>query len=154
MPDFPTAGRRALRKGRVSRHGQVYLITTTTACRRPLFAAEGPARTACLALTDPSNRADAALLAWVLMPDHWHGLLQLGDEPLGGVINRLKAGATRALRMKHLVEGPVWDRGYHDHALRADEDVRNAARYLVANPLRAGLATHVLDYPYWNAVWL
>jgi len=28
------------------------------------------------------------------------------------------------------------------------------ARYVVANPVRAGLADSVLAYPYWNAVWL
>lgn len=88
------------------------------------------------------------------MPDHWHGLVQLGDVPLGKVINRFKAGVTRSLRRERIVQGPIWDRGYHDHALRVDEDVSRAARYLVANPLRAGLADHVLDYPYWNAIWL
>ncbi|MFA6232361.1 MAG: hypothetical protein WC617_19640 [Rhodanobacter sp.] len=48
-----------------------------------------------------------------------------------------------------------WERSFHDHApLRADEDITCVARYLVANPVRAGLADGVLAYPYWNAVWL
>ncbi|MNN75503.1 hypothetical protein D3C81_1918110 [compost metagenome] len=50
--------------------------------------------------------------------------------------------------------GKVWQSGYHDHALRRDEDLKAAARYLVANPLRAGLVKSVRDYPFWNAVWL
>lgn len=154
MSGFPDVGCMALRRGRVSRPAHVYLVTTTTAQRRPLFAQVEAARCACRAIESPAHRADAELLAWVLMPDHWHGLVQLGEEPLGGVINRLKAGVTRALRSHRIVEGTVWDRGFHDHALRANEDVRNAARYLVANPLRAGLASRALDYPYWNAVWL
>jgi hypothetical protein len=28
------------------------------------------------------------------------------------------------------------------------------ARYIVANPLRAGLVSRVGHYPFWNAVWL
>jgi hypothetical protein len=28
------------------------------------------------------------------------------------------------------------------------------ARYIVANPLRAGLVEHLGDYPHWDAVWL
>jgi hypothetical protein len=48
----------------------------------------------------------------------------------------------------------VWERAYHDHALRREEDVVGLARYIVANPIRAGLATRVCDYPFWNAVWL
>jgi hypothetical protein len=38
--------------------------------------------------------------------------------------------------------------------VRAEEDLRDAARYIVANPVRAGLCTHVKDYPLWDAVWL
>ena len=30
----------------------------------------------------------------------------------------------------------------------------DVARYIVANPLRAGLVTKIGDYPFWNAVWL
>jgi hypothetical protein len=28
------------------------------------------------------------------------------------------------------------------------------ARYIVANPLRAGLCRHLGDYPLWDSVWL
>ncbi|MFV3290267.1 transposase, partial [Pseudomonas sp. NY11955] len=28
------------------------------------------------------------------------------------------------------------------------------ARYIVANPIRAGLVSRVGDYPHWDAVWL
>ncbi len=28
-----------------------------------------------------------------------------------------------------------------------------AARYIIANPVRAGLVYSVRDYPYWDAVW-
>ena len=37
---------------------------------------------------------------------------------------------------------------------QAEEDLRAVARYIVGNPLRAGLVRNVLDYPYWNCVWL
>ena len=49
---------------------------------------------------------------------------------------------------------PVWASAYHDHAIRDDEDLRAVARYIVANPLRAGLVKSVADYPFWDAVWL
>jgi len=154
MSTFPDAGRKALRQGRVSRPAQVYLVTTTTSQRRPLFVATHAARTACRAIAWAGSWGDARLLAWVLMPDHWHGLVRLGDEPLGRVMNRFKAGVTRSLHAANAAEGRIWDRGFHDRALRADQDLRQAARYLVANPLRAGLVTQALDYPYWDAVWL
>jgi REP element-mobilizing transposase RayT len=87
------------------------------------------------------------------MPDHWHGLVQLGPrDSLATVVGRFKAAVTRQLRCTD--GGLVWARGYHDRALRRDEDIKAVARYIVANPLRAGLADNVLDYPYWNCIWL
>jgi len=50
--------------------------------------------------------------------------------------------------------GPVWQKGYYDHALRDEENLAAVARYIVANPLRAGLARNVADYPLWDAVWI
>ena len=43
---------------------------------------------------------------------------------------------------------------HYDHVLRNDEDVRATARYIVADPLRAGLVDSIGDYPLWDAVWL
>ncbi|HUW37140.1 MAG TPA: transposase [Rhodocyclaceae bacterium] len=154
MPIFPPTGRSALRHGRVSLPGQVYLLTTTTWQRRCVFEDHACARIASRVAHVNDVWGDARLLAWVLMPDHWHGLLALGEEPLGHVMCRFKAGVSRALHASGLIDGSVWDRSFHDHALRCDEDIRHAARYIVANPLRAGLADSVLGYPYWHAVWL
>ncbi|HEX5126846.1 MAG TPA: hypothetical protein VFW00_08900 [Rhodocyclaceae bacterium] len=50
--------------------------------------------------------------------------------------------------------GPIWNHGFHDHALRAEEDVQTVTRYIIANPLRAGLVEQIGDYAYWNAIWL
>jgi hypothetical protein len=51
-------------------------------------------------------------------------------------------------------EGPVWQSGFHDRALRHDEDLLDAARYIVANPLRAGLVKSLRMYSHWDACWL
>ena len=48
----------------------------------------------------------------------------------------------------------VWQKGFHDHAIRRDEDIKAVARYIIANPLRAGMVDRIGDYPFWDAVWL
>jgi REP element-mobilizing transposase RayT len=94
-------------------------------------------------------------LAWVLMPDHLHWLLVLGNRhSLGQVLNVLKGRSARALNRHLGRRGAIWQPAFHDHALRADEELREIARYIVANPLRAGLAAKLGDYPHWDAVWL
>ncbi|WP_394000249.1 transposase [Luteimonas sp. WGS1318] len=156
MPGPPTSpGHRALRRGRVSLPQQAYLVTVTTPRRRALFAHFAAGRAVCSAFSASADEGDAALLAWVLMPDHVHWLLQLGtDASLARVIAKWKAAATRAVHAQTAHTGEVWSRGFHDRALRHDEDLRAAARYVVLNPVRAGLVARVTEYPFWDAVWL
>ncbi len=95
------------------------------------------------------------MLAWVLMPDHVHWLLQLGTEnALDGVVRRLKAASARAANRAVGRSGALWAPAYFERALRAEDDVAGVARYIVANPLRAGLVRSVRDYPFWDAAWL
>jgi tRNA 2-thiocytidine biosynthesis protein TtcA len=42
----------------------------------------------------------------------------------------------------------LWQRGYIDHVLRNEEDTLAVARYIIENPLRAGLVRNPLDYPH------
>ena len=48
----------------------------------------------------------------------------------------------------------LWQKGFHDRAIRHDEDIVAIARYIIANPVRAGLVKSIRDYPHWDAVWL
>jgi putative transposase len=89
------------------------------------------------------------------MPDHWHALLELGkDTSLSRAMQRAKSLSARAANAALGRNGCVWSRAYHDRAVRTEENVIDFARYVVANPVRAGLVKSVRDYPYWNAVWL
>lgn len=95
------------------------------------------------------------MLAWVLMPDHTHWLLQLGErDSLRRVVNRLKSASARYVNRVRATSGGVWAKTFHDHGLRREEDLQAVARYIIANPLRAGLVRRIGDYPFWNAVWL
>jgi REP element-mobilizing transposase RayT len=149
-----SSGHRALRKGRVSLPGQIYLLTTTTADRVPWFVDDELARTACRLMIERQTWGDARLLCWVLMPDHWHGLVELGErDDLSLVMNRFKSIISKHVQRTGPPRG-IWARGFHDHALRRDENAHQAARYIVANPMRAGLVDQVNDYPYWDCIWL
>ncbi|MBV6667797.1 transposase [Xanthomonas euvesicatoria pv. alangii] len=154
MANIDSPGHRALRRGRQSSAHSAYLLTTATWQRRAVFADFLIAATACRAFTK-ATPCDARLLAWVLMPDHVHWLLQLGsDTALSDAVSRMKACSARAANAQRQSRAPVWSRSYHDHALRTDDDLPAAARYIIANPRRAGLVTRAGDYPFWDAVWL
>ena len=147
-------GHRSLRRGRISLPQHVYFITTTTANRCPHFANAILASAACRVIEAQATWGDARLMSWVLMPDHWHGLAQLGDgDNLALVINRFKSLVTKALRPRGTPH-PIWARSYFERAVRADDDLANAARYLVANPVRAGLVSRAGDWPFLDSRWL
>lgn len=148
-------GHRALRRGRVSLPNHVYLITCVTTERRRFFEDFFVGCSAACCFEDAGVLGDSRMLAWVLMPDHAHWLVQLGfSDPLDTVVNRLKSASARSANHVLHRRGALWAPAYHDHGLRAEDDLRAAARYVVANPLRAGLAKRIIDYPFWNAVWI
>jgi REP element-mobilizing transposase RayT len=145
----------ALRKGRFSEPNRAYFITAVTRGRRPVFA---ELRVARLLIGEMRALHDGEVvnsLAWVVMPDHLHWLFQLRDSMgLEKVVGMLKGRSGRLIN-RHLGQaGSLWQRAYHDHALREEEDLREIARYIVANPLKAGLVASLADYPHWDAAWL
>ncbi|OFZ65777.1 MAG: transposase [Betaproteobacteria bacterium RBG_16_56_24] len=138
-----------LRKGRVSLPNHAYLATIVTASRKPVFASFGAARVAVGCFHDRDVMRHAQTLAFVVKPDHVHWLFQLEEcGSLSATVRLYKAKVSLILQQQ------IWRRGFHDHALRDDEDLREIARYIIANPLRAGLVKHIGEYPHWDAMWL
>ena len=148
-------GHAALRQGRHTAPGQAYLLTFVVDRRRPLFADFWIAHAAVTGMLHPPIWRNAVLWCWVLMPDHAHLLVQLGqdDASLDQLVQSCKAVARRNAARAG-VRGPLWERAFHDRALRRDQDLRAVARYVIANPVRAGLVEHPGDYPFWDAAWL
>ena len=139
-----------LRIGRVSQTEQIYLITVVTDCRRFIFDDFYAARTLIQTLKTEDDAQRATTLAFVVMPDHLHWLMQLEEgAQLARCVRNIKSVTTHRLALCHT----VWQRGFHDHAVRREEDLQALARHVVANPVRAGLVQRAGLYPHWDAVW-
>ena len=149
---------RDLRKGRHSQPNQIYLLTSVSYQRRPVFADFHLGRVVVNAMRHHDLAGNTETLAYVVMPDHFHWLFSLGSRSrfdLPRLMASLKGYTARRIKERiDLGGGPLWQEGYHDHALRREEDVQATARYIVANPWRAGLVERLGDYPLWDAVWL
>lgn len=146
-------GLHALRKGRASLPHHVYLVTTVCHERRPHFMSAEQADPVDALLHEHRLWRDSTALCWVLMPDHLHIVLRLGEgEPLSGLMNRIKSLTSRATAIPGSM--PIWMRGFHDRALRRDEDLAAMIRYVSANPLRAGLVAAGEVYPYLGGAWI
>lgn len=148
-------GHAALRRGRVSLPNHVHHVTTSTVSRQPVFMDFTSARIVARCLNSAVLLGDAETLCWVLMPDHLHWLLQLGEsQELATVVRRVKgASAFDVNRRLGGTGASVWAPSFHDHAVRQVEDLWTMARYIIANPVRAGLVESPSEYPHWDAVW-
>ena len=145
----------ALRKGRYSETGRAYFVTTVTENRQRWFEDFTTARILAGQMRRLYDDGDVHSLAWVIMPDHLHWLFQLREgADLSATVKRLKARSAYEINRSLNRRGVFWQKAFHDHALRDDEDTRRIARYIVANPLRVGLVTEIGDYPHWDAIWL
>ena len=143
-----------LKKGRVSTQSGEYFITFTCHHREKVFSNCDHANTFCRCITSNELKYQCRWLTWVLMPDHFHGLLQLKNNALGNVVGHLKGVSARNVNKIRHTNQPVWQGAYYDHALREEESRIEIARYIAENPLRCKLVSKIGDYPYWNSVYL
>jgi putative transposase len=138
--DTPSPRHRALRHGRYSEPHRPYLITTISYRRQQFFPDLFIARLVVNEMRRVHEEGLIQSLAWVLMPDHLHWLFGLTEhEDLRRIMQLVKGRSAHYINERLNRNGKVWDKAYHDHALRKDEDIRKVARYIVSNPLRRGL---------------
>jgi REP element-mobilizing transposase RayT len=81
------------------------------------------------------------------MPDHVHLLIGVGaNGSLCSIVGDWKSRCYAARKRRGIVSR-FWQRSFYDHALRQEEDLEVTARYILENPVRAGLARETRDYP-------
>ncbi|WP_346659648.1 transposase [Pseudomonas sp. RIT-PI-S] len=73
----------------------MYLITICVADRRSAFHDWTHARPVVAAMNAEARCGHGKTLAWVLMPDHFHWLVQLGATDVNVLVRRFKSRSTR-----------------------------------------------------------
>jgi len=88
------------------------------------------------------------------MPDHLHLLVHGQSERADfiGFMKRFKQ--LTGFAYKRQTGQSLWQSGYYDRILRDDESSECVARYILENPIRAGLTTAWGEYPHaWSDVY-
>ena len=101
-------------------------------------------------LRQATTRWGSTLYCYCVMPDHVHVILTPGRKARGDlsrIVGSWKAAVTRAVGSGG-VRRPIWQRSFWDHVLRREEDLRAACEYIVANPVRKGLAARWEEWPF------
>lgn len=117
-----------------------YHLVVVTSGREPVLVGDLAAQTV-IDLERAAGAADFELLAYVVMPDHVH-VLALGVSD-GAVATKFMQRFKQfsGYRYKQHAGCPLWQWSFFDHTLRGEEDLIAVARYIVGNPVRAGLTS-------------
>jgi putative transposase len=89
-----------------------------------------------------------AIVAYCFMPDHVHLLVRssVEDADLRRFVTSAKQVTgywfARSSRQR------LWQEGFYDHVLRDQDDTIGVVGYILANPVRARLASAVGEYPF------
>jgi REP element-mobilizing transposase RayT len=127
---------------------QRYFLTTCTAFRRAFFTDPLLARRVIEQLLHNANLFEFAVLAYILMPDHAHVLVEANSEGSDFLkfVKRFKQ--TTGFQYRQETEQALWQPGYHERVLRDDEATETVVRYILENPIRARLAVRLGEYPF------
>ena len=148
-------GGHRLRIGRCSLPNHIYHVTTVTTDRAKLFGNFVLGRMVVRSLMRAEDSKRVRSLAFVVMPDHLHWLVQLSaDDSLSATVGSVKSQSSRLIRQAIGIENAVWQKGFYDRAIRHDDDLLDVARYIIANPLRGGLVDSIGNYPLWDSIWV
>jgi REP element-mobilizing transposase RayT len=92
------------------------------------------------------------LLAWVVMPNHVHTMVeQIAGNRLGDIVHSWKSYSANAINACAATKGPVWSPDYFDRYVRDGRHCERAIRYIEDNPVKAGLVAQAADWPFSSA---
>jgi len=92
------------------------------------------------------------LLAWCLMPNHVHAVVELlQGHRLGSVLHSWKSFAANKANAMIGRTGPFWDDDYFDRYRRDESHLEQTINYVEQNPVKAKLVGAPQDWPWSSA---
>jgi len=127
--------------------GATYFITGSTVHKRRLFKTDGHKALLRGILKETAQRHDIRLYAWVLLDDHYHLLLKVGDDEraLSKFIKGFHgASAVRLNKLDGASGRQVWYQ-YWDRFPRDEADFWTYFNYIHQNPVKHGYVQKLDD---------
>jgi putative transposase len=114
----------------------------------------------------PTHYSHVVLDAFVIMPNHIHGIIVLADGPVGAgfkpaptpgtrhalpeIVRAFKTFSARRINDFRANRGPVWQRNYYEHVVRNEATLNRIRQYIIDNPARWADDPENLDRPARN----
>ncbi len=95
------------------------------------------------------KRLPMRVLAWCLMPNHFHLVLcPFQDDDLGRWLQWLLTSHVQRHRRKFEIYGRIWQGRFKAPPIQKDSHLLTVIRYVERNPVRAGLVKTVQDWEW------
>jgi putative transposase len=136
--------------------GSYYHIYNRGAGRQTIFRDEAGYTYVLRAMKKYSAQFGIAIIAYCLMPNHYHWLIRQDGELSAHLLpQRVFNGYTKAFNIRYSRSGTLFEGPFKARQIDSDEYLRHLCRYIHANPLKDGIAFHLDMWPYSNVhEWL
>lgn len=119
--------------------------------RETVFGAKGDYELYVELLEEAARRHGVAVAAYCLMPNHVHLLLVPSDaDGIPRTMHRVAQRFARRVNAARGWSGHLWEKRYYS-APMDEAHLRAAVRYVLSNPVRAGLADDLTEWPFSSA---
>jgi len=124
-----------------------YFVTTKTIRNKPYFRDHHLAELFVENLYSCREKYKFLLLAFVLMPEHFHALIapQTGYT-ISGVMQKIKSLFVKRLREEMNWSGTFWQKSFYDFVIYREEKLLEKIDYTLQNPVRKGIVENPEDY--------
>jgi putative transposase len=143
---------RKLRIGRFSEPYVCYSVTKNVEGRLAVLISDPVARILMDSWDYLRKVNQIKLLAFCIMPDHYHLLFcLLGEKTLSESLESTNKFSSREINKHRGSKGRFWQDGFHDRRCRDEDDIDDMATYIEHNPVRRGLVDFAEEWPYSSA---
>ena len=125
----------------------VYHVYSRGSGRQIIFEDNGDRRMFLDCLEQAISKADATLLAYCLMGNHYHLVLKSDFGKLSEMAHRLNRSYAAYFNREHDRSGHLFQQRFGSQAIDDDAYFLGAIRYVHRNPVEAGM-TQTCDYPW------
>lgn len=132
---------------RIEYPGAVYHVTTRGNRRSMIFLEDEDDKTFLSILQEIVVRFHVLCHAYCLMGNHYHLVIETGEGNLSQAMKHLNGVYTQRFNKRHGKSGHVFQGRYNAILIKKSSHLLAACRYVVLNPVRAGLVTAPAD---WN----
>ncbi|MDX6534236.1 MAG: REP-associated tyrosine transposase [Gaiellales bacterium] len=97
------------------------------------------------------ERMDWHVLAYCLMDNHYHLLVELSDGNLADGMHLLNGTYARWFNERHGVVGHLFEKRYWSDTVSGEDHLLSVVAYIARNPVRAGVSQTVFEWPWSSA---